>query len=660
MRLAVGGAAAQNGARRVMPDHLVPPSVKDAGTQASQHRLIDYLYAFVGVLDLDGALIEANATAINSLPPDKRNVVGKKFWDTHWWNYSKDVSAQLKAACARARTGETVRYDVKVRVLDDHYIWIDFQLSPRFDADGNILNLIPSGMDITERKTVEEALRVSRERKGILLSLMQAQRNEQDTDQILYAAAEAVGMHLGANRVGFFEMANEDTLNFGPCWTDGALEPLSGLFPATGIGEEYVKRVRNGETLAITDVEYDPLTAGSQFGDIGVKSLIGAPIMRQGAWHGGLYVNHADIREWTEEERLFVREVADQTWDSIERTRAQQVVQDRNAQIRNLLNATTEGIYGLDLDGRCTFANQACAEILGFQSPDELIGKVMHDLMHHHHADGSVYTLQSCKIYQSFKTGKRVHIDDELLWRRDGTSFAGEYWSNPIHKNGKTVGAVVTFMDISKRKETEEHREILIGELNHRVKNLLATIKAIASQTMRTTENMETFEEAFIGRLQAVSSAHDILVSKEKERASLSELIVRQIEPYAKMQGGRVNLEGPRIILGPAVAHALGLVLHELATNAVKYGALSNETGRIDIRWARRSINDRKGVEISWAEQGGPPVEKPTRTGFGSRLINMMLSHSLGGKSEIKFDRDGLKATLLAPVAVSVKASETL
>jgi PAS domain S-box-containing protein len=129
--------------------------------------------------------------------------------------------------------------------------------------------------------------------------------------------------------------------------------------------------------------------------------------------------------------------------------------QDREQLAQLLLDSTGEGIYGIDLDGCCTFANPACLEILGFESESEVLGVNMHDLVHHTLPNGDPYPMIDCQIYRAFREGNGVHVDTEVMWRSDGTSFHAEYWSYPTHHNGELVGSVLTFTDISERKRAE-------------------------------------------------------------------------------------------------------------------------------------------------------------------------------------------------------------
>ena len=200
--------------------------------------------------------------------------------------------------------------------------------------------------------------------------------------------------------------------------------------------------------------------------------------------------------------------------------------------------------------------------------------------------------------------------------------------------------------DVTEDVEKEARRDLLTSELNHRVKNSLATIQSIASQTIRHAPDMESFKQSFMGRIRAIARAHDLLINLDNREGTVADLVVSQVGPYASETDRQLQARGPRIQLGPSVAHGLGLVLHELATNAAKYGALSREGGRVEIDWSRITLDDVPALHLVWREIGGPPVEPPERTGFGTVLIADSLTHSLGGASRIDYARDGLIAKI--------------
>jgi two-component system CheB/CheR fusion protein len=209
-------------------------------------------------------------------------------------------------------------------------------------------------------------------------------------------------------------------------------------------------------------------------------------------------------------------------------------------------------------------------------------------------------------------------------------------------------GVVVTFVDVSARRHADDQRTVLLQELNHRVKNTLATVQAIALQTFRYTDTREAFRETFLERLMALSKTHNLLTASNWEGASLRALLLSELAPYQVGNPPRFIVEGQDTQLDAPVALALGLALHELATNAVKYGALSVPAGRVAIRWEIDASADRLGLR--WMETGGPDVEKPTRRGMGLRVIEGGLMHELGGRSRIDFDPSGVQCLIDIPM----------
>ena len=209
-------------------------------------------------------------------------------------------------------------------------------------------------------------------------------------------------------------------------------------------------------------------------------------------------------------------------------------------------------------------------------------------------------------------------------------------------------GVVVTFVDVSERRRYSDQRTVLIQELNHRVRNSLATVQSIAAQSFRYTETREAFQQTFEARLMALAKTHDLLTKGDWETASLRELLIAELEPYGGKESSRFILNGRDVELRSAVALAFGLVFHELATNAVKYGALSVPSGSIEIAWEIDAVDHR--LRWHWIETGGPPVKKPTRTGMGSKVIEKGLMHGFGGEARIDFNPSGVQCSIEVPL----------
>ena len=207
----------------------------------------------------------------------------------------------------------------------------------------------------------------------------------------------------------------------------------------------------------------------------------------------------------------------------------------------------------------------------------------------------------------------------------------------------------VIFQDITSRKRGEEHREILVGELNHRVKNTLAVVQSIASQTLGNASSIQDARAAFGSRLMNLAKAHDVLTRENWAGADLVDIVSDTVNPHAGGES-RFRIEGPHVRLGPSAALAVAMALHELCTNAAKYGALSTEEGRVDIVWRLDGDGTDRRLSLSWSESEGPPVVSPTRKGFGSRLIQQVLATELSGKVRVAYEPSGVVCMIDAPM----------
>src|SRR6516164_73130 len=223
-----------------------------------------------------------------------------------------------------------------------------------------------------------------------------------------------------------------------------------------------------------------------------------------------------------------------------------------------------------------------------------------------------------------------------------------DFHIEPLHGvGGSVVGLTCAAVDITERKEGEAHLRLLMRELTHRSKNLLAVVQAMARQTARHTGSVETFLTQFGARLQALAASHDLLIRESWYGVSLAELVRSQLGHYLNRSGSQVSIDGQAVILKPEVAQNLGLALHELAVNAAKFGSLSVLGGRVSITWVLRD-----GVlALDWRERSGPKVKVRRKKGFGSMVIERNLVRALDAKVDMNFDPDGLVCHIVIPVS---------
>jgi two-component sensor histidine kinase len=244
-----------------------------------------------------------------------------------------------------------------------------------------------------------------------------------------------------------------------------------------------------------------------------------------------------------------------------------------------------------------------------------------------------------------------VHDAEVVIERADGSRVTVVVNIRQLKDNeGVVVGAINCFYDITVRKQIEARQHLLLQELNHRVKNTLATVQSIASQTLKDEPNPQAFRESFQNRLAAMARTHNLLSDGDWQGSPLRDVLLAETAPYANGDSDRVAIDGPNLKLTPSASLAIGMALHELATNAAKYGAFSVAEGRVSVLWLIEEGNDGRRLRLEWQESGGPAVAPPKRRGLGSRLIERGLAHQLGGVAEIRFESDGVRFVLEAPL----------
>ncbi|MDA3887755.1 MAG: PAS domain-containing protein [Allgaiera sp.] len=240
----------------------------------------------------------------------------------------------------------------------------------------------------------------------------------------------------------------------------------------------------------------------------------------------------------------------------------------------------------------------------------------------------------------------RVDHEFESLGRRTMLLNARRLRRN----GGRPHLILLSIEDTTVRTEADAHRDLLIDELSHRVKNTLATVQSLASQTLRQVNTIDGFKSAFEGRLHALARAHDLLVEEDWKGTGLKRLAHRTLAPYFETDSDRITIDGPSVLLSPQAGTAMALILHELATNATKYGALSTPEGKLALRW-RFGVGEESGsVRVDWTETCAHKIEQPTHTGFGSRLIKTSVSHDLHGSAKLDYRTTGLHCEITLPL----------
>jgi len=313
----------------------------------------------------------------------------------------------------------------------------------------------------------------------------------------------------------------------------------------------------------------------------------------------------------------------------------------RFARYETALRGSQVTVYTQDRDLRYTSISNS---MLG-RSVEDILGHTDADILK---PDGSAALIALKREVLASGEAKRAEVPLE--------DAPGMRWHDlhiePLrNESGDVVGLTCASVDVTERKEGEAHLRLLLRELTHRSKNLLAVIQAMARQTARHAGSIEGFLTQFGARLQALAASHDLLVRESWYGASLGELIRSQLGGYLDGSTNQVSIEGPALALKPEAAQNLGLALHELAVNAAKYGALSVPNGRVSITWSQRDGRDDGSIDLDWKERAGPKVKTRRKKGFGSMVIERNLVRALDAEVNLEFDPNGLHCHIVIPAS---------
>ncbi|MBL0402502.1 PAS domain-containing protein [Microvirga aerilata] len=702
----------------------------------------------------------------------KPESLGRPFQEI--WPEAWDV---LGPIVERALAGEASYFEDLPLTLErkgyPEQTWWTFSYSPIHDETGVAVGLLCIIHETTAKVQGEQRLE-------FLVRLSDRLRGLNEPIEVIATAQEMLGEHLKTSRVGYGEV--EETARYFTTernWTDGTVAHQTGTHDLAAFGPEIHSALKRAEPLVVNDVATDPRTNSpdhlAAFAYLATSAVITVSLIKRGRMVAALYVHNRTPRLWSDTEAKLVRDVAERTWDAVERVRSEAALRASEDRLRLAIDAgrmavwehhtatdqitaspelnrllgypadaqlniaeireryypgdrarLTEAALGslrkgerffeveyrfYRVDGALRWFLMRAEMLIGPDGmPTRTVG-VLLDITDRKEAEEALLEREA-ELMAALEAGSlaifdfdhikgrmnpsprlselygyppdhvltladirsRYHPDDvaKVFGKRDrdhaDTGLRGFEWTLRLLLPGGTIrwvngvgeylrdeeGRILrsrgVIMDITERKRWEEHQQLLINELNHRVKNTLATVQSVASQTLRNADSMEEARSALEARLFALSRAHDVLTRENWEGAGLSEIVRVALAPYRHERENRLHAQGPDIRLSPRMAMAIAMALQELATNAVKYGALSNAVGQVHIAWSLERVDGQPRLHLEWTETGGPAVKPPTRRGFGTRLIQRSLAQDLGGQVSVEFLEPGLNCRVDAPI----------
>jgi PAS domain S-box-containing protein len=343
--------------------------------------------------------------------------------------------------------------------------------------------------------------------------------------------------------------------------------------------------------------------------------------------------------------------VVNMTIDISERKRAELALAESNLQLALAGKAALVGSFAYDVDTEQIQLSQGCAAILGCPEGTTHIARGEWRMGVHPEDRGRLEELRN----RTFRDRRGeygieyryVRAGDEVRWI-EGRCFVS------YHSDGSPQRVVGVNIDVTERKQAEDRQRVLVAELDHRVKNMLAIVNAVAARTLETSSSMDQFVAALNGRIRSMAATHELLSGRRWKGIPLAELLRHQLAPYAT--SSNMDVEGPDVLLSAGASQTLGMVFHELITNAAKYGALSTHDGRISVRWhwpLNGKVPDR--LVIEWQEIGGPAVQAPRRSGHGMEVIRDLVPYQLDGTVDLAFASEGVRCRVDIPVAQLTK-----
>lgn len=331
------------------------------------------------------------------------------------------------------------------------------------------------------------------------------------------------------------------------------------------------------------------------------------------------------------------------------RRQMEQSLRESEDRLRLALRSAETGAWDWDLtSGKLTW-DERMRELWGLSADDAVSNDVFMSALAPLDREATARAIERA---QDPDARAEYDVEYRVIGVRDGI----ERWISATGRtqfaDGKALRMTGTARDITDRKRWEDHIQLLMREVTHRSKNLLAVIQAMARQTKLASRDVDDFEVRFSGRLQALAASHDLLVQRDWHGASMSEVVKSQLGHYLDHQASQIEIDGPSLVVTPEAAQNIGLAVHELSTNAAKYGALSVPEGRVEVRWTRLGGGNGDGrLHMSWTERGGPEVAMPSHRGFGQVVTEQLTARALQGSANLLFARSGVSWTLDIPAS---------
>ena len=585
-------------------------TVTPADTSPGGWELLQALPAAIYTTDAQGRITSFNeaAAALWGCRPD----LGKSEFCGSWKLYWPDGTPLPHDQCPMAlalRQNRPIRGMEAIAERPDgsRVPFIPYP-TPLFDASGQLAGAINMLVDISDRKRAEQALARYSHEQAALYEFTDRLYRAPSQNEVYEAALDAIAAALGCKRASILLFDGSGVMRF-VAWrglSDGYRRAVEGHSP-------WAPNVRDPQPIGIPDIDtadLDP-TLKATVRSEGIGALAFIPLVINGALIGKFMTYYESPHEFLRAETELALTIARQLSFAIERIRGDQA----GRLLASIIATSDDAIVSKDLNGIVTSWNRGAERIFGYTA-DEIVGKSILTIIPSDRHNEEV------GIIQRIRRGERVDHYETVRQHKDGSLVDISLTVSPVKDAaGRVVGASKIARDISDKTQAQARQELLTREIQHRTKNLFAVVLAVVSRSFAGKHSVEDAQEAVLSRLRSLGQTHVLLTATEWQGVDLVDIVRAEMNPFA----GRVQIDGPSLTLTAKAAQNFALAIHELATNAAKYGALSRATGRVHISWCQHALNGSARFVFRWQERKGPAVSTPAQRGFGSAVLEQVM-----------------------------------
>lgn len=611
--------------------------------------------AFPATLVWGPSLVTLYNDAFSPILGTKPDALGRSFasiWDEDWDRLGPLVE---RAFAGKATFNED--YPVAVqRSSGPEQAYFTFSYSPIRSLDGSVAGMIGMVVETTERVITESRIGVSEERRAFLLKLSDALRPLSDPLEIKATACRILGEHLDCDRAYYVEIdAERAAFVTEQDYHRAGERGVAGVRPFADFGQP-LEIFRSGDPLLVDDVTTSGKMIGSSahYECLGIKAFVSVPLHKDGGIVAALTATVAKPRVWTNEEASLLVAVAERTWEAVERARAEAALQASERRMRSLVTGIPQLLFRAESDGCRIWSSPQWMQFtgLGFE---ESAGHGWLDAVH---PDERAATLAA---WAGVEERGVYYIEHRIVHAASGEHRWHQTRATPLRDHeGRNVEWLGTSTDVDELRGLQRRQELLVAELQHRVRNLLAMIRSIGQRTAATADSVEEYSQHLEGRISALARTQSLLTREIGRGVDLQNLVRDELEAQAALPG-RYTVRGDDVLLAPKAAEVLTLAIHELATNSVKYGALAQGDGRIEIGWAVEDGNSAgpPWLSFTWTEFGVTLDGRPRRSGFGTELVTGRVPYELKGEGRMEFLETGVAATIRFPLLPGTSVLQT-